>query len=68
VLLQGGERDAEVARDESGAFAFQKREDRVRMLRLIERAVADAERLLRLGEVVAQSVFGDKKQWLFGIA
>jgi hypothetical protein len=50
VLFQGGKRDAEVARDESGAFAFQKREDSVRMFRLVERPLADTERLLCLGE------------------
>ena len=53
MLLEGRERDAEATCDYGRALAVERSDDSVGVLRLVERTVADAERLLRLGEVVA---------------
>jgi hypothetical protein len=67
VFLQGRARDPEIAGDDGRALAVEESEHRVRVLRLVQRAVTDAECLECLGEVVAQRVLRDSKQRFAGI-
>jgi hypothetical protein len=55
-------------RDDCRTLAGEQRENGIGVFRLVERTVADPERLLCLNEVVAQSVFRDGEQGRAGIA